>query len=56
MTLEEIMTRIADNRITKNEKVKVLRKTRGQLLEEIHCTQQLLDQVDYMIHELKIQK
>lgn len=56
MTLEEITKQITDKEITKNERVRILRKTRGQLLEEIHSKQQLLDQVDFMIHEIKMQK
>lgn len=53
MTLEEITKQITDKGITKNERVRILRKTRGQILEEIHSKQQLLDQVDFMIHEIK---
>lgn len=56
MTLQEITKQIADQGMTKEEKIRILRITRGQLLEEIHCKQQLLDQVDYMLHELRVQK
>lgn len=38
---------------TKEERIRILRKNRAQLLEEIHGKQQLLDQLDYMLYELK---
>lgn len=53
MTLGEIMQQIKDKGQTKEDQVRFLRKKRVQLLDEIHCKQQLLDQLDYMIHELK---
>lgn len=37
---------------TKEEQVKLLRKCRYQLLEQIHGKQQCLDQLDYYIHEI----
>lgn len=37
---------------TKEEQVKLLRKCRYQILEQIHSKQQCLDQLDYHIHEI----
>lgn len=53
MTLEEIAGLVKDEKKTKEEKVRILRRHRLQLLEDIHGMQQLLDQLDYVIHELK---
>lgn len=53
MTLEEIMKQINEKGKTKEEKIRLLRKSRGQLLDEIHCKQQLLDQLDYALYEMK---
>lgn len=53
MTLEEITKQIVGEKMTKEERVRVLRKRRAQLLEEIHVSQQLLDRLDYMIYEIK---
>ncbi|MCD8131836.1 MAG: hypothetical protein LUE16_11285 [Lachnospiraceae bacterium] len=30
-----------------------LKRIRGNLMDELHCKQQLVDQVDYMIYKLK---
>ena len=38
---------------TTSQQVKLLRKFRYQLLEEIHGKQQCLDQLDYFIHEIQ---
>ncbi|MDO4303058.1 MAG: hypothetical protein Q4D94_04025 [Bacillota bacterium] len=56
MTLEEVMKQISGKGKTKEEQIKILRRNRMQLLDEIHCKQQLLDQLDYMIHEVKHHK
>lgn len=53
MTLTEITEKLNENGKTKEEKIRILRKKRAQLLDEIHGKQQLLDQLDYMIHEIK---
>lgn len=37
----------------KDEQVRILRKQRYQLLEEIHRKQQSLDELDYMIEEIR---
>ena len=53
MTLEEITRLVKAYGKTKEEQIRLLRKSRSQLLDEIHSKQQLLDQLDYMIHEVK---
>lgn len=53
MTLEEITRMVKEYGKTKEEQIRILRKSRSQLLDEIHSKQQLLDQLDYMIHEIK---
>lgn len=37
----------------KNERIKILRKYRFQLLEDIHGRQKSLDCLDYIIHKIK---
>lgn len=53
MELTEIMKQINENGKTKEEKIKLLRKSRVQLLDEIHRMQQLLDRLDYALYEIK---
>lgn len=53
MTLTEITKQLNENEKTKEEKIKILRKSRAQLIDEIHKKQQLLDQLDYMLYEMK---
>ena len=53
MTLGEIEKLLKEKEKTKEEKIRIIRKERGLLLEEIHGKQQLLDQLDYMLHELQ---
>lgn len=38
---------------TKDEQIRILRKQRYRLLDDIHNKQQSLDQLDYLIHEIK---
>lgn len=53
MNIEE-MTKLANDRTKpKEEKVKILRMYRLQLLDEIHEKQQLLDGLDYIIYKIK---
>jgi len=52
MTLGEIEKLQKDEK-TKEEQIRIIRKERGRLLEEIHGKQQLLDRLDYMLHEMK---
>ena len=53
MTLEEITRQVKKSGKTKEDQIRILRKSRLQLLDELHSKQQLLDQLDYMIHEIK---
>lgn len=53
MTLGEIEKLLNEKEKTKEEQIRIIRKERGRLLEEIHGKQQLLDQLDYMLHEMK---
>ena len=53
MTLEKITKLVKENGKTKEEQIRILRKSRAQLLDEIHSKQQLLDQLDYMIYEIR---
>ncbi len=56
MTLEEITKLVKEHGKTEEEQIRILRKNRSQLLDEIHSKQQLLDQLDYMIHEVRHHK
>lgn len=51
MSLTEIMEQLDEK--TEEERIRILRKNRAQLLDEIHGKQQLLDQLDYMLYEIK---
>lgn len=53
MTLGEIEKLLNEKEKTKEERIRIIRKERGRLLEEIHGKQQLLDRLDYMLHEMK---
>lgn len=53
MTLTEITEQLNGNGKTKEEKIRILRKNRAELMDEIHGKQQLLDQLDYMLYEMK---
>lgn len=53
MTLGEIEKLLNEKEKTKEEQIRIIRKERGRLLEEIHGKQQLLDRLDYMLHEMK---
>ena len=52
-TLQRLVHLMEKQMDTTSEQVKLLRKCRYQLLEEIHGKQQCLDQLDYFIHEIK---
>lgn len=53
MTLEEITRQLENNGNTKEEQIRIIRKNRAQLLDEIHGKQQLLDRLDYMLYQMK---
>lgn len=48
-----LLGRGEDGRESKEDQLRLLRKCRCQLLEEIHARQQVLDQLDYCILEFK---
>lgn len=35
------------------ERIRLLRRSRGRMLEELHARQQRLDRLDYYIHQLR---
>lgn len=53
MTIGEITKLVNEEGKTKEEQLQMLRKIRSQLLEVLHCKQQLLDQIDYLIYEIR---
>ena len=53
MTLEEVTEQLKKNGNTKEEQIRIIRKSRAQLLDEIHGKQQLLDRLDYMLYQMK---
>ena len=55
-TLKRLVQLMETKMDTTSEQVKLLRKCRYQLLEEIHGKQQCLDQLAYHIHDIKQQR
>lgn len=53
MTLTEITELTESGQKTTEEKLMLLKRIRGNLMDELHCKQQLVDQVDYIIYKLK---
>lgn len=51
--LKKYLRLIKDKTSTKQEQIKILRKQRYELLDDIHDKQQALDELDYMIRETK---
>ncbi|MCM1561936.1 MAG: MerR family transcriptional regulator [Butyrivibrio sp.] len=51
--LERYLELLYGKAADKEEQIRILRKQRYKLLEEIHCKQQSLDELDYMIGKLK---
>lgn len=49
----EEVCNLLNNERQKPEVIKILRKYRGMLLEEVHDRQKLLDNLDFMIDKLK---
>lgn len=56
MTFTEITELTESGQKTTEEKLMLLRKIRANLMDELHCKQQVVDQVDYMIYELKMEQ
>ena len=48
-TLRKFMQKLMQSAVTKEEKLRYLRKQRKRLLEDIHSKQKFLDQLDYLI-------
>lgn len=53
MTLEEVTRQLEKHGNTKEEQIRIIRKSRAQLLDEIHGKQQLLDRLDYILYQMK---
>lgn len=51
--IKQYLFLINDKSERKEEKIRLLRKQRCRLLEEIHEKQQSLDELDYMIDEIR---
>ena len=51
-TLRKFMQKLMQSTITKEEKLRYLRKQRKRLLEDIHSKQKSLDQLDYIIFDI----
>lgn len=54
--IKEILTLFISLKNNKEEQIKLLKKFRSVLLNEIHVKQQYLDKLDYMIYEIKTDK
>ncbi len=52
-SLKKFFSLPAHDEADKKEKIRLLRKQRCQLLDEIHGKQQSLDELDYMIEKIK---
>lgn len=53
MTFEELERLLHEEGKTKEDRIRLIKKERGRLLEEIHGKQQLLDRLDYMLYEIR---
>lgn len=51
--LKKYLQLLHDKTGSKEEQIRILRKQRYQLLDDIHDKQQALDELDYMIRETK---
>ena len=51
-TLRRFMQKLMQSTITKEEKLRYLRRQRKRLLEDIHSKQKSLDQLDYLIFDI----
>lgn len=51
--LKRYLRLLDDKTGSKEEQIRILRKQRYRLLDEIHNKQQILDELDYMIMEIK---
>lgn len=55
-TLKKYLRLLNDETSSKEEQIRILRKQRYQLLDDIHDKQQILDELDYVIRETKNHK
>lgn len=55
-TMKRLAALMSSERKNETEKIRLLRKCRYDLLEEIHSKQQLLDQLDYFMAEIQTKK
>lgn len=51
--LKKFFTLCNENKEDRKEKIRLLRKQRFQLLDEIHNKQQSLDEIDFMIERIR---
>ncbi|MDO4261165.1 MAG: hypothetical protein Q4C82_03730, partial [Eubacteriales bacterium] len=51
--LKDFTTDMESKTDTEEERIRTLRRCRSQLLDQLHGKQQLLDQLDYLIYEMK---
>lgn len=52
-TLRDFMQKLMKSTLTKEEKLRFLRRHREKLLDKIHEKQKSLDQLDYLIYDAK---
>lgn len=55
-TLKKYLRLLNDETSSKEEQIRILRKQRYQLLDDIHDKQRTLDELDYVIRETKNHK
>lgn len=51
--LQKYMQLLSKNTVSKTEQIRILRKQRCELMEEIHRKQQCLDRLDSMVDEIR---
>lgn len=52
-SIKDIMDAMENSKLNVDEKIRFLKLHRCKLLEEIHKKQQLLDQIDYLMIQIK---
>ncbi|MCD8353561.1 MAG: hypothetical protein LUC47_04545 [Clostridiales bacterium] len=56
MTMTELTALMESDQKTTEEKLRLLKKVRANLMDELHGRQQQVDQVDYLIYQLQAGK
>ncbi|MCC8076022.1 MAG: hypothetical protein LIO95_08810 [Clostridiales bacterium] len=56
MTMTELTALMESDQKTTEEKLRLLKKVRVNLMDELHGRQQQVDQVDYLIYQLQAGK